>query len=230
MKNIKKIIAVLLCMSIALLCGCTTEKKPEQPVEEKTKTAYGYKFPAAICEGVSVEDFYLYSGEYIEDASFENCEKIVALKVKNTSETDIQLVRIKVKTDAKEMLFEITTLKAGATVIVLEKSKQTMGKNEKIIGFDYENRVDFKEKITLKDDFFLVKTNLKTINIKNISDNEIESDIYVYYKKKDADGNYFGGITFRTKADGLKIEEIKQLPASNFDPDNSEVLFVDYAN
>ncbi len=223
MKSIKKIIAVFLCLNVILLCGCTTKKKEENKI-------YGYEFPVAVYDGISVEDCYLYSGEYIEDASFENCENVVALKVKNTSLTDIQLIRIKVTTDAKEMMFEITTLPAGATVTVLEKSKQTIAENEKIVGFDYENRVFFEKNISLKEDVFLLQANLKTINIKNISKNEIESDIYVYYKKKDADGNYFGGITFRTKADGLKPDEIKQLPASSFDPDNSEVLFVDYAS
>lgn len=222
MKKIKKIIAVFLCMSIVLLCGCTTAKDKN--------IIYGYEFPVAVYDGISVEDCFLYSGEYIEDGSFESCEDIVALKVKNISLTDIQLIRIKVKTDDKELLFEISTLKAGATVIVLEKSKQTITENEKILEFNYENRVFFDKNISLKENVFFIQGNEKTINIKNISQDEIESDIYVYYKKKDADGNYLGGVTFRTKADGLKPDEIKQLSASNFEPDNSEVLFVDYAN
>lgn len=225
MKNIKKIIAVTLCLSIILLCGCG-KKDPEQ----EKKTAYGYEFPIEACEGITVEDFYLYSGEYVEDGSFENCENVVALKVKNTSETDLQLIRLTVKTNEKSMMFEVTTLKAGAIVTVLEKSKQTMTADEKILEISYENKVDFAEKISLREDEFLVQGNQKTINIKNISGTEIESDIYVYYKKKDADGNYFGGITFRTKAEGgIKADEIKQLSASGFDPDNSEVIFVDYA-
>lgn len=222
MKNIKKIIAVFLCLNLALLCGCTNET---------TETNYGSVFPASVFEGVSVEDCFLYTGEYIEDASFENCENVVAIKVKNSSLNDIQLIRIIIKTDVKEMIFEISTLLAGATVTALEKSKQTMGENEKIVEISYENRVYFAENVSLKEDVFQVQGNLATINIKNISDTEIGSDVYVYYKMKDADGNYFGGITFRAKAaGGLKPGEIKQLPASKFDPYNSEVLFVDYAS
>ena len=42
-------------------------------------------------------------------------------------------------------------------------------------------------------------------------------------------GSNFGGITFRSKADGLQPGEIKQLPASHYQKADSEVLFVDYA-
>ena len=224
MKIIKKIIPILLCVCIVFICGCT----PDNTGADK-KTAYGYDISNAIDIGVVIDDIYLYSGKYIEDGSYDECENVAALKVKNLSETDIQLIRINVKTDTKELSFEITTLVAGSTVIVLEKSKQTIAENEKIISIETENRADFSDRISLKTDTFIVQGNLSTMNIKNISPNEIQGDIYIYYKKKDADGNYFGGITFRTKAAGLKPSEIKQLPAANFDPSDSEVLFVDYA-
>ncbi len=227
MKNIKKIIAVLLCLSIVMLCGCTVGKKPENT--EGKKVVCGFTFPAKLYNDVIIEDCYLYSGEYPEDGSFDACENVVALKVKNNSATDVQLMRISVTTNSKVMEFELTSLLAGATVIVLEKSKQTMAENEKILSIECVNRADFAENVTLMEDTFLVQGNLATINIKSLSKTEIKSDIYVYYKKKDADGNYFGGVTFRTKAEGLKPDAIKQLPAANFDPQNSEVLFVDYA-
>ncbi len=225
MKNIKKFIAVFLCLSIIMLCGCNTDNKS---VEEQ-KLLYGFKFPVVLYEGISVEECYLYSGEYPEDGSFKACENVVALKLINNSATDIQLMRINVTTNLKTMAFNVTTLLAGSTVVVLEKSKQTMSEDEKILSIECVNKLDYTANVSLCEDIFLVQGNLATINIKNISKTEIKSDIYVYYKRKDADGNYFGGVTFRAKAEGLKPDAIKQLPAANFDPQNSEVLFVDYA-
>lgn len=225
MKIIKKFIAILLCLSIVVLCGCGSEKE-----SEGHKLAYGFRFPVALYDDILVEECYLYSGEFLEDGSFDTCENVVALKVKNNSETDVQLMRISVTTNSKAMEFELTSLLAGSTVIVLEKSGQTLSENEKLLSFECENRADYNKKVTLKDEALLVQGNLGTINVKNISEKEIQSDIYVYYKKKDSDGNCFGGITFRAKADGLKPDEIKQLPASGFDPNDSEVLFVDYAD
>jgi len=225
MKTVKKIIPLLLCVCIAMLCGCNPENS-----ETDKKFAYGYELSSEIGYRVTVEDIYLYSGEYIEDGSFENCENVVALKLKNDSGSDIQFLRLIVKTNIKELTFEISTLTSGATVVALEKSKQTLAEKEEILSIESVNRADFDSGITLKDDILVVKGNLATINIKNVSATEIQKDIYVYYKKKDANGNYFGGITFRTKAEGLKPDEIKQLPAANFDPSDSEVLFVDYAD
>lgn len=225
MKTVKKFIPLLLCVCIAALCGC----KPDVTETDK-KFAYGYELSSEIDYRITIEDIYLYSGEYIEDGSFENCENVAAIKVKNGSDSDIQLIRIKVETDAKELMFEITTLNSGSTVIALEKSKQSLADDEKILGIETVNRADFDGDVTLKEDSFVIKGNLATVNIKNISTTEIQKDIYVYYKKKDTNGNYFGGITFRTKAEGIRPGEIKQLPAANFDPSDSEVLFVDYAD
>ncbi len=216
MKHIKKIVAVLLCLSFLSFAGCK-------------QTKYGKNFPIDADTVISVEDCFLYSGEFVEDGSFEEKEDVAAIKVKNNSNKAIKLARIYITTSKKELFFEITTLPAGATATVLEKGAQTIKWNEKIKEIRVENRVDFEDKLSLHEDVFLLQANNQTINIKNISNEKIDSDIYVYYKNKDADGNYFGGITFRSKADGLQPGEIKQLPASHYQKADSEVLFVDYA-
>ena len=235
MKNIKKIIAVLMCLSIVLLCGCSkdapqTTTQPTQPAQEFDPN-YGYQFPATVFDDVTVDGILLYTGVYVEDGSFEDCENVAAIKVTNNTLNDIQLLRIIVKTDVKEMLFEVSGFLAGETVTVLEKSKQTIGANEKIVEISYRDRVYYEKNVSMHEDILQVQGNLATINIKNISDADITGDIYVYYKIKDPQGNYFGGITFRAKAEGgLKIDEIKQLPAGAFDPYNCEVLFVEYGS
>ncbi len=203
------------------MSGCLKEKND--------KTYTDDDFPLMVDTDISVLDCFLYTGEFIEDSSFENKENVAAVKVKNNSAKDIQLARIYVLTTEKELLFEATTLLAGATMTVLEKEGQTLGKVEEIKDFRVENRVDFPTNVSLCENRFLLQANNKTINIKNISTTDCESEIYVYYKKKDDSGNYFGGITFRTKASGLKVDEIQQLPAPHFTVGDSEVVFVDYA-
>ncbi len=221
MKYIKKIIVVLLCLSFICLVGCESGKGEDKPMNKDLHIS--------VDDALTVEKIFEYSGAFVEDGSFEEKTDVAAIKVKNTSDKNIQLARIFITTTAKELFFEITTLPAGAVVTVLEKNAQTLTEDEEFTDFRVENRVDFQATLTLHEDSFLVQANDKTINIKNICETEFTSDIYVYYKNKDADGNYFGGITFRTKADGLKPGEIKQLPASHFMKTDSEVMFVDYA-
>ena len=148
MKKFKSFIAIVLCLAVLCLAGCGNNT-PDEPITEQN-LIYGQKFPVALYEDVTIEDCFLYSGEFPEDASYEPCENVAALKVKNNGENDIQLLRIKVTTDSKEMLFEITTLTAGSTVTVLEKAKQTLAEGELITSFSGGNRADFQAKISLK--------------------------------------------------------------------------------
>lgn len=224
MKLLRKNVALLLCFALATLTGCSTKKTEDN-------VYFGKLFPVYIDADVVVNECYLYDGAFIEDGSFEEKQGVVALKVTNIGEKDIQLLRAYVTTTIKELSFEITTLPAGATVVVLEKNAQTLEQNEELREFRAENRVEFSKPLSLCEDVFVLQANNGTINLKNISKTDIESDIFVYYKKKDADGNYFGGMTFRTRvAGGLGAGEIAQLPAANFDLSDSDVLFIDYAS
>jgi hypothetical protein len=65
------------------------------------------------------------------------------------------------------------------------------------------------------------------MNVKNISDSDIEGNIYVYYKYKTQD-LFYGGITFRVTVEGgLKAGEIRQLMTSHFNPDTCQVVMVE---
>ncbi len=222
MKPLKRLTAMILALSLLFMHGCA--EKP-QPVE----TFHGVLFPVSVYSDIIIKEGFLYSGEFPEDGSFEIKQNVLALKVENTSDKDLQLVRIYVTTSEKELLFEITTLPAKSIVTVFEKNAQTLSENETITDFRGENRIDFESPISLHSNIFSISAPKGVINIRNISRNDISGNIYVYYKKKSTDGSYFGGITFRTKADGLKAGEFNQLPASHYDKEDSEVLFVDYA-
>ncbi|MBO5420798.1 MAG: hypothetical protein J6A67_02515 [Clostridia bacterium] len=219
MKIFRKISAFLLIFSFLLLSACSFGENKED--EDSL-------FPYIVSEGIVVEKAYSYSGAFPEDGSFTEKENVLALKVTNQSEVHVRLLKIYVTTNEKEMVFEITTLPAGMSVNVFEKNAQGLSENEEIVEIKSANRVDFEDEIGIHRGTFELYVNDKTINIKNVSNADIESDIYLYYKKKDKDGSYFGGITFRTKAGGLKSDELKQLPAAHFSFSDSEIVFIDY--
>ena len=190
---------------------------------------HGIVFPVSVYNDVVIEGASLRTAEFPEDGSFEEKKDVATLTVRNNSDKAIQFLRIKVTTDKKELLFEITTLPVNMAVNVFEKNGQTLSNNESIIEITGENRADFDKSLSLMRETFELDVHDKVINVRNISQNDIGSDIYLYYKKKDKDGNYFGGITFRSKIDGLKAGELKQIPASHFALTDSEVIFLDYA-
>lgn len=219
MKYLKKFFALTFVLLSVMLTGCSTSDKD---------VVFSVDFPYTVDNGIVVEEFFLYSGVFPEDGSFDKKKDIAALRVKNDSGSDLQLIRIYVETDLKELIFEITALPVGKGVVVLEKNAQTMTENEEVVNIRAENRVNFDSSVSLCTETFLVTVPGQVFNIKNISDTDINSDIYVYYKKIIDDDYYFGGITFRSKAEGLNAGELKQIPAGHFDSEDSEVVFIDY--
>lgn len=223
MKKFKKFLPVLFALILVLGGGCAD-------TDINTPTVlYGKEFPIKLSEDIEITDAFAYNGEFPEDGSFEVKNEVFALKVTNKSDKDIQLVRIYVVTDRKECLFEITTLPSQKSVTVFEKNAQSVYADEKILEIREENKVFFENKLSVHADEFELTQLDRVFNVKNISSNDISPDVYIYYKRTDANGDYFGGITFRSNAGAFKAGEFKQAPARHFVNGSSEVLLVDYA-
>ena len=228
MKGLQRILSILLVITLVFLCGCANEHPKD--TNEVIENNFGEKkFPVTVSEDIEIVEAFLYSGEFPEDGSFKNKNDVFALKVVNNSSKDLQLVRIYVITDQKECLFEITTLPSKKAVTIFEKNAQSLSKDEKVLEIREENKVFFERELSLHSEKIQITPLDKVLNIKNVSTQDITSDVYVYFKRMDANGDYFGGITFRSNVGSLKAGEFKQIPAPHFNKDDSKVLFVDYA-
>lgn len=85
----------------------------------------------------------------------------------------------------------------------------------------------FQEKPQMYKDVFELTVMDGIMNIKNISDKDIDGVIYVYYKNT-RDGGLFGGITYRVPFDSLKSGELKQMSSKNLSKENSVMEFITY--
>ena len=64
------------------------------------------------------------------------------------------------------------------------------------------------------------------VNVTNISGEDIEGNIVVYYKNAAKD-LYYGGITYRiTIEGGLKADEIRQVMTNHASDTGSRIMFV----
>lgn len=240
MKKSVLIISVLLAFVLAF-SACNTSDTENTTAENTTAENTGVSenntaadtgiitLPCVADASLTLVRMYSFSGKFVEDASFGEKENVAAIEILNTSETDIRLARIIVTTKTRELLFEATSIPGYNTMTVLEKNAATFTEGEEIIGVRVENRVDFEGDMSFHKETFSVMTTGYVFNVQNITDTDIESDIYIYYKKIDENGKLFGGITFRSKVEGLKAGELKQVAASNFISDDSKVIFVEYA-
>ncbi len=218
----------LILIAVLFIFGCSQVPDTE-PETEPELIIHNYKMPVELDSTVLVEKIYSADCIFPEDGSFDNKSDVLSLEISNVSKRMLRLARIFVLTDKKEYVFEITTLPADAKMIVFEKNASSLSSDETIINIRIENAVFFENEVSLHSDLFEITEFDKVMNIRNISGVSSFSDIYVYFKKVTDDGKFMGGITFRAKVSGLMSGELKQVAVPNFSIDDSEVMFVEYA-
>lgn len=180
---------------------------------------------------LEILDVGSYTGAYVEDGTDEVVSGILMLKVRNKGEQAVEYAKLTMDVDGKTAEFSITTLKPGATIVLMEKNRMPYDEN-----IDYaaaavacENLALFQEPLNCHEDKLEIQILDGAINVTNIAGEDVTGRIAIYYKNTAA-GIYYGGITYRViLEDGLKAGEIRQLMAEHFSDTGSEILFVTIA-
>lgn len=225
-ETMKKYRLFVIILAFLLLSGCTVPDN--NPVSEDCFQLKNHKLPLKLDNIVLIESISLSDCSFPEDGSFENKEDVLTLEIRNIGTEMLKLVRVFITTDKNEYLFEITTLPCEAEMLVFEKNGSRASADEEVLSIRLENTVFFENGASLQDDLFEISEFDKVMNVRNITKDRDFSDVYVYFKKLDADGKYFGGITFRARVSSLKAGELKQISVPDFSTDDSEVVFVEY--
>lgn len=217
--NKKKIVAIILIV-IALVLVVVMVKKDNKPNDKK--------YIASLGDEIFVEESYSYDGNFVEDGSNKEVSNVWTLKVSNYSNQDIQFIRIKAQKDNDVGVFDITTLKANSSVIVMESNALECPSNSEDYQYDIENLAYFQTEISLHSDIFKVMAKDNWIKLENISTQDINSDIYVYFKNYE-DDIYQGGITYRVKfAGGIKAGATVEMQSQHYSSKKSKILYLTY--
>ena len=205
-----------------------------KPSESTTETAFssdstnrenelsGMK---AIGEGIYITDLTSYSGAFVEDGSNEKVKNIASLDLVNEGSADIQYIEISVKTEKETYEFVATTLIRGIKVTVLEKDRKPFEKNAVIVSAQIKAIAPFQSEISVCRDDFEVQIMDSVMNLRNISDKDYSSTVFVYYKNYVGDG-FLGGITYRVRFDTIGAGELRQMSSSNLVKGTSKVVFI----
>lgn len=177
---------------------------------------------------VTVEKVGRYAGIFMEDGSDEIVSDVFAITVVNNSDKMLQYAQVVITCGGEDYVFDMSTIPAGARAQVLEKEKKTVPKDLSGAQTVLNTITEFQEEPSLYPQVFEITALSHSIDIKNISKNNIDGDIYVYYKTKVSD-LYMGGITYRAKVSDLASGEEKSAYAGHFYENDSEILFVTYA-
>lgn len=205
------LIAAALLMS---LCSCgKTDYSPESTVMTSGEVEMVSLFP--------------YTGTYVEDGSDGEVNGIAAVTVKNDSGKAWQLLSLEVMAGEETYNFTVTALMPGMTLTALERDKKTLPADAQATYFGIIQSGEYAAVPSVHEDMFEAQVYNGIMNLKNITDKDMENNVFVYYKNKDASG-FFGGITYRVNFGKLKGGELSQRPSAHLKQGNSEILFITY--
>lgn len=173
---------------------------------------------------INIIEVSSYMGSYVEDGSDEYIENVMSIIVENAGDDYIQLAHIILN---DEYVFELTTLRPGDRMIVLEKNRSEMERDMVITSTDIKNVAFFSEKPDLHKELLDIKEVDQGLVINNISDKTFPGG-KVFYKNK-VDATFLGGITYTVTIPELEKGEEVQLGVKHFNQDSSELIFVTYA-
>lgn len=186
-------------------------------------------FPYEVVEGVYVISAESYSGAFVEDGSDREVENIWQIKIENTTGRDIQFLRIRANLGGEEAVFDVSTLIAGSSAVVLESNALAWKSGVEQMSFTAENLAYFQSERTIFPELFSLSVTDQMLRLENISENDVSGDIYVYYKNME-DDVFIGGITYRVKfPGGVEAGEALVEQASHYQNDQSKILFITYA-
>ena len=204
-----------------------TETEPAEEPETVVETEPVQMQPINLGYDLILEEVGEYTGAYMEDGSDEIVSGIMMARIANTGDQDLQFCKVELTFENDKFLFEITDFPAGATVIALEKNRALMT-DEVLSSASLENVAFFNEGMNIYADIFETSGASGMLNVKNISNSDISSDIYIHYKNYIGD-IYYGGIAYRVKIEGgLKAGEIRQIMTGHYDPKNCTIVAIEY--
>lgn len=170
---------------------------------------------------ITCDNFSSFSGQYVEDGSDIPVENVATILVTNHTEEFLDLATIKYEIDGKEATFVVTGLPSGKSAWVMEKNQMTITNGA---DFQYINKTTaFKNEVVASTDKITLSAEGNMLTAVNNTDEKLEG-VFVYYKTLHTDGNYLGGITYRTTFGDLEPGEKRTELAGHYDKDKTEIV------
>lgn len=194
---------------------------PPQTVRIETEE----QSPINLGYGLQITDTGRYTGIYMEDGNGDIVSDVMMVIVLNSGTTDIQLANITAACGDVEYRFSLTNLAAGERAVLLDLDRKE-SEGDILDSAILTDAVLFEQPMDLMADAIEVDGLDGMLNVKNISDTDIDGDIFIYYKYA-AQDVYYGGITFRVRIEGgLKAGELRQIPAGHYSPNGCTIVQV----
>lgn len=151
----------------------------------------------------------------------------LAVVAENVSDSDVEYALLTVNTKTETLTFNVSALLRGTKAVLL--CNETVGSNpdEVYTAWQTKNKIIFENPPVMNSDKLEINLLDGSISVRNISGEDINSDIYIYYKDK-KDDLVNGSITYKTRAAGLKADSQTFVKAQELNGDNCQIIFTEY--
>lgn len=172
---------------------------------------------------IKIQHINPYSGIFIEDGSDVEVDNVAAIQVKNTSKKALEFAQIQIYNGDKKLVFDVSSLPANSSAIIMEKNKAPLDKSKSITyggtAGGYTNKLEKDATIKYQ------KVDNNGIKVTNKSNKNIPC-VRIFYKYKSSEGYYIGGITYTAKINNLKAKESQTIYPSHFDSEGGEIMMI----
>lgn len=186
----------------------------------------GVQFPYSVLDTpIIIEGMGQYSGPFVEDGSDKPVANVLAIVVKNDSDTVVEFAELRFAVnDTEEAVFKLSTIPAGKEAVVLEQNGRE---------YHAEDRMNLTDKLYAKKDSLpLMESEVKitaedgVLTVENLTEKSLGT-VYVRYKTKINDQYYLGGITYSCKVENVDAGAGIEAKTKHFSADGSQVLMVE---
>lgn len=151
----------------------------------------------------------------------------LAVVAENVSDVDVEYALLTVKSRNNSFTFNVSALLRETKVVLICNEDIGFDSHEIYTGWKTENVVNFKKTPVMNNDKLEICVIDGSISIKNISGNDITSDILIYYKQKQ-DNLLNGNVTHRIRISRLEDGAQTYVKAEGLNENNCQIIFTEY--
>lgn len=151
----------------------------------------------------------------------------LAVIAENVSEDNVEYAVLTVKTKDKTLNFKISAVLSGAKVVLLCNENVGINPYDEYTSWQIKDKLLYETPPVMNDDKIELEILDGSISVKNISDEDIKSDLCIYYKDK-KDDLLNGSVTGKIRVKALKEGSQTYVKAPELNQNNCQVIFTEY--
>ena len=150
----------------------------------------------------------------------------LAVVAENLSD-DVEYARLTVKNKNEQLSFNISALLHGTKAVLLCNESASFNPDELYTLWQIEDVLYFEKTPEMNSEKFDASVIDGSISVRNVSGEDINSDIFVYYKEKENE-LLNGSFTNRIRVEGLKADSQTYVRMPGINESNCQIIFTEY--